>query len=188
MRNIDFIRLHSKWKSLSGKTRKIPNPDYQNKLDVEYLYEGYAVKEAYSLILEIYKLAKNHGLTEEQRSHFFELIRKHNDFTRGSISKISNSINHLKNDAEYFEESELGACAGSYSLGFDEPSAIENLSKLYQSFSKCFFTIKGEHIIADKSQRVTMAQTMQKWREFEVYVFDDTIMPHSPSYREDLPF
>lgn len=189
MRNIDFIRLHNKWKSLSTKVRRISNPDYTDKHDVEYLYEGYAVREAHSIIIELYQFAKNFGLTEEQRTLFFAIIRKHNDFTRGCLSYISNRINQLKEDDEYFDESELDAYAGYYSLGFDEySSGIENLSKLYQSFNNCLFSIKGEHIVADKLQRITLKQTIQKWENVKNYIIDDTIMPYVTPSTDDLPF
>lgn len=189
MRNIDFIRLHNKWKSLSTKVRRISNPDYTDKHDVEYLYEGYAVREAHSIIIELYQFAKDFGLTEEQRTLFFAIVRKHNDFTRGCLSYISNRINQLKEDDEYFDESELGAYAGYYSLGFDEYSSeIENLSKLYQSFNNCLFSIKGEHIVADKLQRITLKQTIQKWENVKNYIIDDTIMPYVTPSTDDLPF
>ncbi|WP_297071224.1 hypothetical protein [uncultured Duncaniella sp.] len=189
MRNIDFIQLHAKWNTLSKKVQKIQNPNYEHKWDIEYFYQGYNVQGAYLVIVDLYKLAKEEGLTEEQRQLFFQIIKKHNEFTRGSLAAISDKISQLKVKDEYFDESELGAYAGYYSLGFNEnESEIENLDRLYDNFKGCFFSLKGEHIKADGFPRISMRQTMDKWNEVKNYVYDDTISPYTTAYPpKDLP-
>lgn len=165
MRNIDFIQLHAKWNALSKKVHKIQNPNYENKWDIEYFYQGYNVQGAYLVIVDFYKLAKEEGLTEEQRQLFFKIIKKHNEFTRGSLASISDKISQLKGKDEYFDESELGAYAGYYSLGFNEnESEIENLGRLYDNFKGCFFSLKGEHIKADIIKRIPIQETWLKYK------------------------
>lgn len=120
MRNIDFIRLHSRWGGIFKRLRKIANPYYENDSDEEYLYEGYEAKEALSKIKQIYELAKTNGLTEEQRTSFFDMVKNHNKAIRRMIFSIQ-LRNGYANQSEkvYFDESELGAYAGWYSLGDD---------------------------------------------------------------------
>lgn len=115
MRNIDFIRLYNRWQGVFKQLRKIPNPDYENNWDEEYLYEGYKAKEALSEIKQIYELAKTNGLTEEQRTSFFDMVKNHNKAIRRMIFSIQLRNGYYKqSEKSYFDESELGAYAGWY--------------------------------------------------------------------------
>lgn len=192
MRNIDFIRPYSRWRGIFKQLRKIANPYYENDWDEEYLYEGYKAKEALSEIKQIYELAKTNGLTEEQRTSFFDMVKNHNKAIRRMIFSIQ-LRNGYSNQSEkvYFDESELGAYAGWYSLGDDreeDEDFTKRISYQITSLNNCIFSIKGEHIKADKAQRISLKQTIQKWKEFENYVFDDTILPYIAPSHEDLPF
>lgn len=146
MRNIDFIRLHSRWRGIFKQLRKIANPYYENYMDEEYLYEGYKANEALSEIKQIYELAKTNGLTEEQRTSFFDMVKNHNKAIRRMIFSIQLRNGYSQQSEKiYFDESELGAYAGWYSLGEnsdeDEDFTIRISAKI-TSLNNCIFSIK----------------------------------------------
>lgn len=172
-----------------------PNPYYGNLADDRYLYSNYDVKAAYAIVMELYTLAKKDGLTEEQRSFFFDMIKKHNQGTHRMLYSISAEHSASKSEEKvYFDESELGSYAGYYSLGSDNSDESSENNNFYR-YSKCLFSIKGEHLIEDKTNRVTLEETRIKWnrvlpviKQYQKYASDDLIKPVIYDSSEDLPF
>lgn len=173
--------------SLFKKLREISNPYFHNDSDDEYIYEGYYPAKGLYYIKKIYHIAKEEGFTEEQREKFFNAIKTHNQSNRKMIGSISIKISSKREDKVYFDESELGAYAGYYSLEENEDQdSVGYLKKLQIEYRNYFFSLEGEHIKSDTIKRIPLRETMVRWKMLYKSLENDEIQASNPE--EDLPF
>lgn len=182
MKNLSFIRLYREsQKSLEG-------PGI-----VDY-------ERVHSNIYSIYFEAKKDGLNIEQRNFFFNLIRQFNHKVNDRIRSIRRQLRNEKTPIrEYYDESELGAYAGSYIEGYEYNLTYEEKLSLKRSlkwFEHILISFEGESIPNDSSIRIPLEETERKIQLFERIIDDDSIVSNSVhiqvytdiSSPDDLPF
>lgn len=137
------------------------------------------VRYAYYNIQAIFSKSKVEGFTQEQRSLFFNLIKEYNHYVNIRIREIKKRISHAEYPIyENFEESELGAYAGSYCMGYERTISCKEEAELKQEleFYECsLISFKGEVIPNDSTKRIPLNETIQKSRYFENILRNDSI-------------
>ena len=182
MKNLNFIRLYREsQKSLEGL----------GVVDYERVHNN---------IYSIYYEAKKEGLNVEQRNIFFNLIRQFNHKANNRIRSLRRQLRNDKTPIrEYYDESELGAYAGSYIEGYEYNLTYEEKQFLKRSlewFEDSLISFEGEIIPNDLTIRIPLEETERKIQLFEQIIDDDSIEANSVHIQvytdigspDDLPF
>lgn len=182
MKNLNFIRLYREsQKSLEGP----------GVVDYERVHNN---------IYSIYFEAKKDGFNIEQRNIFFNLIRQFNHKVNDQIRRIKRQIRNDKTPIrEYYDESELGAYAGSYIVDYEYNLTYEEKQSLKRSlewFEDILISFEGEIIPNDPIIRISLEETERKIQLFERIIDDDSIKANSVHIQvytdigspDDLPF
>lgn len=200
MKNIDFLKYYARILLLFKKKREVRNPFYEDSYCYdeyydnliepwnEYIYEGYSPSQVLSYILKLYNIAKKEGFTEEQRQKFFSAIKTHNKYTKKMILSVSIKISYNSQDESPLHgEYEMGLCTYRYRLDENkEKPSVSHFKKLQKEYKKCFFSIEGEHIKSDTIKRITLKETLERWKKIYKFIEADEI--RGPYPHEDLPF
>lgn len=158
MNNIDFLKRFSYYSSI--------------------IKGHYICHKGYEHIQDLYRYAKDYGLTDEQREKFFTFVRCHNKEVHSRIREINKRLSHAEEAIyEDFDESELGDYAGRYCTGYERLISKEEEDSLIcqlERLEKLIISFKDEVIKRDPVSRIPLIETLKKWRAYQEMLKNDT--------------